>query len=97
MVPNVYGMSQFADGGLMSTKPYLSGSAYLKKMSDYPKGEWEEIWDSLYWNFIDKQRTFFVLNPRLGMMVHLYDKMNPERKMKLAEVAENWFSKLDDL
>ena len=96
MVPNVYGMSQFADGGLMSTKPYLSGSAYLKKMSDYPKGEWEEIWDALYWNFIDKQRTFFVLNPRLGMMVHLYDKMNPERKTRLAEVAENWFEKLDN-
>lgn len=95
MVPNVYGMSQFADGGLMSTKPYLSGSAYLKKMSDYPKGEWEEIWDALYWNFIDKQRTFFVLNPRLGMMVHLYDKMNPERKVRLAEVAEKWFENLD--
>lgn len=95
MVPNVYGMSQFADGGLMSTKPYLSGSAYLKKMSDYPKGEWEEIWDALYWNFIDKQRTFFVLNPRLGMMVHLYDKMKPERKEHLKSVSENWFEKLD--
>jgi deoxyribodipyrimidine photolyase-related protein len=63
-------------------------------MSDYPKGEREEIWDALYWNFIDKQRTFFVLNPRLGMMVHLFDKMNPERKARLAEVAEKWFDEL---
>ena len=43
MVPNVYGMSQFADGGLMSTKPYISGSNYLMKMSDYKKGDWQLI------------------------------------------------------
>ena len=59
MVPNVYGMSQFADGGLMSTKPYISGSSYILKMSNYKKGEWTNIWDSLFWNFIDKRRTFY--------------------------------------
>ena len=47
MVPNVYGMSQFSDGGLMSTKPYISGSNYILKMSDYKKGGWCEIWDAL--------------------------------------------------
>ena len=56
MVPNIYGMSQFSDGGLMMTKPYISGSNYIKKMSDYKKGDWCEIWDALYWNFIDKHR-----------------------------------------
>lgn len=66
MVPNVYGMSQFADGGLMSTKPYISGSNYLMKMSDYPKGDWQEIWDALFWRFMDKHRAFFLSNPRLG-------------------------------
>lgn len=48
MVPNVYGMSQFADGGGMTTKPYISGSGYVRKMSDFPKGPWCKIWDSLY-------------------------------------------------
>ena len=48
MVPNVYGMSQFADGGLMSTKPYISSSNYIIKMSDYKKGEWSDIWDGLF-------------------------------------------------
>jgi deoxyribodipyrimidine photolyase-related protein len=48
MVPNVYGMTQFADGGLMTTKPYISGSNYLMKMSDYAKGSWQEIWDGLF-------------------------------------------------
>jgi deoxyribodipyrimidine photolyase-related protein len=51
MVPNVYGMSQFADGGLFATKPYLSGSSYIKKMSDFSSGDWEEVWTALYWEF----------------------------------------------
>lgn len=65
MVPNVYGMSQFADGGLCTTKPYLSGSNYVLKMSDFPSGPWCEVWTSLYWRFIDKHRDFFAGQPRL--------------------------------
>jgi len=80
MVPNVYGMSQFADGGLMATKPYISGSNYLMKMSNYKKGDWQEIWDGLFWNFMDKHRQFFLSNPRLGMLVRMFDKMTPEKK-----------------
>ena len=53
-------VSQFADGGLMSTKPYISGSSYILKMSNYKKGEWTNIWDSLFWNFIDKEETFLL-------------------------------------
>ena len=59
MVPNVYGMTQFADGGLMTTKPYISGSNYLMKMSDYEKGEWQGIWDGLFWRFMHEHRSFF--------------------------------------
>lgn len=81
MVPNVYGMSQFADGGLMSTKPYISGSNYLMKMSDYKKGEWQNVWDGLFWRFMDKHRDFFLQNPRLGMLVRTFDKMS-EAKQK---------------
>ncbi|MGA9271648.1 MAG: cryptochrome/photolyase family protein, partial [Lutimonas sp.] len=69
MVPNVYGMSQFADGGLMASKPYISGSNYLMKMSNYKKGEWQAVWDSLFWRFMDAHRDFFTQNPRLGMLV----------------------------
>jgi deoxyribodipyrimidine photolyase-related protein len=81
MVPNVYGMSQFADGGLMATKPYISGSNYLMKMSDYAKGDWQPIWDGLFWRFMDKHRDFFLSNPRLGMLIKTFDKM-PEAKRK---------------
>jgi deoxyribodipyrimidine photolyase-related protein len=82
MVPNVYGMSQFADGGLMSTKPYISGSNYLMKMSDYPKGDWQAVWDGLFWRFMHVHRDFFLRNPRLGMLVKTFDKM-PEQKRQL--------------
>lgn len=94
MVPNVYGMSQFADGGLMATKPYISGSNYLMKMSDAPKGDWQEVWDALFWRFMHKHREFFLQNPRLGMLIKTYDKMNSDRKANLAHVAEKFLEKL---
>lgn len=80
MVPNVYGMSQFADGGLMATKPYISGSNYLMKMSNYKKGEWQVIWDGLFWRFMDTHRRFFQQNPRLGMLVSMFDKMPADKR-----------------
>lgn len=88
MVPNVYGMSQFADGGLMATKPYISGSSYILKMSNFKKGDWCEIWDALFWNFMNKHRTFFLSNPRLGMLIKTYDKMSDEKKAKMKEMSE---------
>ncbi len=63
MVPNVYGMSQFADGGLMSTKPYISGSNYLMKMGHFPIGDWQKTWDGLFWRFMHVHRDFFSANP----------------------------------
>ncbi|MDI1242819.1 MAG: cryptochrome/photolyase family protein [bacterium] len=95
MVPNIYGMSQFADGGLMATKPYISGSNYLMKMSDYPKGEWQKIWDALFWRFMDTHRDFFLSNPRLGMLVRTFDKMNAEKRISHIETAEKYLESLD--
>ena len=80
MVPNVYGMSQYADGGIMSTKPYISGSNYILKMSNYKKGQWSQKWDALYWNFINENRSFFQRNPRMSMMVSMYDKKDSKQK-----------------
>ena len=94
MVPNVYGMSQFADGGLFATKPYISGSNYIMKMSNYPKGEWNAVWDGLFWRFISSNREFFSKNPRLNMMVRTYDKMNTDRKELLREKAESFLNGL---
>jgi len=93
MVPNVYGMGQFADGGLMCTKPYISGSNYVLKMSDYKKDAvWTEIWDGLFWRFMHVHRDFFLKNPRLGMLVRTFDKMTEEKRRFHLEKAENYLS-----
>ena len=64
MVPNVYAMSQFAAGEAITTKPYVSGSNYLRRMSDLPAGEWMHDWDGLYWTFIDDHREVFQIGTR---------------------------------
>ena len=68
-------MSHHADGGLMTTKPYISGSRYILKMSDYAKWDWCEIWDVLYWCFIDHERDSFSANTRMRVMVGQLDRM----------------------
>ena len=94
MVPNVYGMSQFADGGLMATKPYISSSNYLMKMSDYKKGEWQVIWDGLFWRFMHTHRDFFLQNPRLGMLVSSFDKMTDLKQKTHLNNAEKFLQSL---
>lgn len=96
MVPNVYGMSLYADGGLMSTKPYISSSNYIMKMSNYSKGNWQSTWDGLFWTFMDKHRDFFLSNPRLGMLIRTFDKMNNETKQKHFKEAGDFFKILDN-
>ncbi len=80
MTPNVYSMGLFADGGIMATKPYICGSNYILKMMNFKKGPWCDVMDGLYWRFIDKNRAFFKKNPRLNMMVSLFDKMKKSKK-----------------
>lgn len=95
MVPNVYGMSSYSDGGLMSTKPYVSGSNYLKKMSNYADGEWVGLWDALFWKFVEDNREFFSKNPRLGMMLRTLDRMKEETRNAHFRKAETYLNTLD--
>ena len=102
MVPNVYGMTQFADGGLMTTKPYISGSNYLLKMSDYKTTfgntddkKWAAIWDGLFWRFMHVHRSFFLRNPRLGMLVKTFDKMPQQKQQMHIDTAEAYLQSLD--
>lgn len=95
MVPNVYGMSQYADGGRMTTKPYVSGSNYVLKMSDYKEGNWCEIWDALYWQYIEKHSERFIRNPRMSMIVNLARKMDPAKMKQHRKVAKEFLMNLD--
>ncbi len=88
MVPNVYGMATFADGGLMSTKPYTCGSNYMIKMSNYKKGSWCDVVDGLYWRFIEKHKDFYQQNPRLSFQTKMLDRMNPDRKKIIFNCAD---------
>ncbi len=87
MVPNVYAMSQYAAASAITTKPYVSGSNYLKKMSDYPSGDWTETWDALYWTFVRDHRDVFETNPRARMMPRMWDDMDGERRERLERRA----------
>ncbi|RYY59784.1 MAG: cryptochrome/photolyase family protein [Chitinophagaceae bacterium] len=95
MVPNTYGMTQFADGGLMTTKPYISGSNYLLKMGNWEKGKWQEIWDGLFWRFLSVHRDFFESNPRLGMLLKNLDKMDRQKRKSHLRIAESFLRSLD--
>lgn len=98
-ITNTRGMSQFADGGIVGTKPYVSSANYIKKMSNYCKGCHYDPsirhgdkacpFNSLYWHFYDRHRDKLARNPRIGMMYRTWDKMNPDEKMKILQHAED--------
>jgi len=94
MVPNVYGMSQFSDGGIFSTKPYISGSNYVKKMSNYKNDSWCIIWDGLFWKFISDNKAYFSKQYRLSMLTRNLEKMKPEKLNNHFEVANKFLNEL---
>lgn len=97
-ITNVRGMSQFADGGIVGTKPYVSSSGYINRMSPYCKscfykkevkvGERACPFNSLYWDFYDRHRARLERNPRIGMMYRTWDKMAPDQRAALLEHAD---------
>jgi deoxyribodipyrimidine photolyase-related protein len=95
MVPNVYAMSQNADGGMITTKPYFSGSAYIRKMSHYPKAEWCDIWDALYWRWIWNHADELSRNPRWAMMCSMVRKMEADKRHEHLKSAETFLARLD--
>ena len=90
MVPNVFGMGTFADGGIFATKPYICGSSYILRMSNFKKGDWCEIVDGLYWKFIEDNREFFASNPRLSLMIRALDKLDNDRKLRIFKAADTF-------
>ncbi|NQZ76071.1 MAG: cryptochrome/photolyase family protein [Ekhidna sp.] len=94
MAPNVYGMSQFSDGGIFATKPYIGGANYIRKMSHYGKGEWEDIVNGLYWRFIAENVETFAKNQRMSMMVATLRKMNEDKKDRLFKAANQFIEKV---
>lgn len=102
-MPNTRGMSQYADGGIIATKPYVSSGSYINKMSNNCAkchynvkekfGDNACPFNTLYWNFLDEKKEYFKGNQRMGMMLNLLKKINPEElykiKVKANEIIEN--------
>jgi deoxyribodipyrimidine photolyase-related protein len=103
--PNTVGMSQFADGGVIASKPYVSSGAYINRMSDYCKGCAYKVsvktgkdacpFNLLYWHFLDRHRARFSNNARMGNMYRTRDRMDEDRREIVLNDAEAWLEKLD--
>jgi deoxyribodipyrimidine photolyase-related protein len=106
-LPNTRGMSQYADGGIIATKPYVSSGSYINKMSNYCSschysvkdkfGEKACPFNSLYWNFLDDKKQYFANNQRMGMMLNMLKKMKPEELSKIKEKAMLIMENIEDL
>ncbi len=106
-ITNTRGMSQFADGGIVGTKPYVSSASYIDKMSHYcgscyykkaiKTGDKACPFNSLYWNFYDKNEDKLGKNPRIGMMYNVWRKMQPEAKTALLEQADYYLKNINEL
>ena len=92
MTPNVFGMGTFSDGGIFSTKPYICGSNYILKMSDYKKGEWCAILDGLYWRFVAKHMELLKRNPRMPFLRKTLNNMDVDRKNLIFDKAESFIA-----
>lgn len=106
-ITNTRGMSQFADGGIVGSKPYISSANYIDKMSNYCKscyydktkktGERACPFNSLYWNFYDKHETKLAKNPRIGMMYNVWRKMQPKAKAEILQQADYYLQHINEL
>ena len=106
-ITNTRGMSQFADVGIVGTKPYVSSASYIDKMSHYcgscfykkavKTGEKACPFNSLYWNFYDKNEDKLGKNPRIGMMYNVWHKMKPDDKAALLQQADYYLKNINEL
>jgi deoxyribodipyrimidine photolyase-related protein len=97
-LPNTLGMSQFGDGGLLASKPYVASGAYIQRMSDYCTGCAYDVkaratdkacpFNALYWDFIARNRSKLARNPRMAQMYRVYDKFADEEKARIAKRAK---------
>jgi deoxyribodipyrimidine photolyase-related protein len=105
-ITNTRGMSQFADGGLIASKPYISGGSYINKMSHYCTGCKYKVnqrtgpescpFNALYWNFLDQHRDKLGNNHRLAMPYKTWDKMAPKDRTDTLERAAQFLNTLEE-
>jgi deoxyribodipyrimidine photolyase-related protein len=90
MVPNVYGMSQYACGNKITTRPYFSSSNYIHRMSNYKKDNWSTIWDALYYNFINKHQKLLKKNYAIAQQVNNWNRKDKKQQNELIDIANQY-------
>jgi deoxyribodipyrimidine photolyase-related protein len=95
MIPNIFGMSQYASNGFMMTRPYFSSSNYIINMSSFKKDNyWNIIWDALYYNFIDKHQNILKTNYATALQVKNWDKKSHKQKETIKKIAKEYITNL---
>jgi deoxyribodipyrimidine photolyase-related protein len=94
MVPNVYGMTQFNYLGGMVSEPYISDSEDILKISNFEKDIWCDVWDGLFWGFVEKHSTMLSKNPKTSGMVKSLHKLDPDRKRIIGYRAQDFLANL---
>jgi deoxyribodipyrimidine photolyase-related protein len=89
MIPNIYGMSQYADGGIVMRRPYLSSSNYILKMSNYKRGDWCKKWDAIYYAFLAKNKSFFSKNYYYAVQVKNWESKSVAEKKEIQTMANS--------
>lgn len=82
MIGNVYYMSQWT-GDAITTKPYISSSAYVLRMSDYARGEWTADWDALYWSTVARLAPLLRRNYRMAAQVAFWERKTAAEKKEV--------------
>jgi deoxyribodipyrimidine photolyase-related protein len=93
VLPNIYGRSQFADGGLMIPNPLFFSSGEILRLSNYKKGEWCDLWDGLYWRFVDRHKLLFSRSKHLSDLTHRLAKMTRARKKAYFKLGKEFMRK----
>lgn len=93
LVPHLYSLGQFADTSTFVGGPYICTSKTLIDKSDYERGEWANVWDGLYWRFIEKHRAAFQKSPKMRSVVQRLDRLDPDQKRIIHYRAEDFLNK----
>lgn len=93
LTPNVYALNQFADNSTLEGGPYICTSKTLLDRSDYERGEWCNVWDGLYWRFIEKHKATLKKTPKMRSIVHRLDSLDADRKRIINYRAEDFLTK----
>lgn len=93
LIPHVYALSQFADTSTLTGGPFICTSKTLMDMSDYRRGEWANIWDGLYWRFVEKHKAVLSKNPRMRSVVQRLSRLDSDQKRIISYRAEDFLNK----